>query len=56
MVKSPTPVVKYEDVDPVVLFLERCADLEWATAGLPDSRDVLLRDIVVKAKELLDKR
>jgi hypothetical protein len=41
------PVVKDD-------FLEFCANLEWASSGRPDSRDALLKDVVRRAKELLD--
>lgn len=39
-------------VDPT--FIEFCAGLEWATAAPPDSRDALLKEVIRRAKELLD--
>jgi hypothetical protein len=37
-------------------FLQWCASIEWATAAVRDSRDVLLDEVKRRAKELLESK
>jgi hypothetical protein len=56
MARKPT---LFEDIDDKTVevdeFIGWCGGLEWATASLPDSRDVLLKEVVKRAKKLLDR-
>jgi hypothetical protein len=54
MARKFAPV--FDDVSPEQLFVEWCASIEWATAAVRDSRDVLLDEVKRRAKELLESK